>query len=287
MVATALTIGAAQEQARQALKGMSDSPGQQAQLILADLLDSPRAWILAHPEFILGEADKRSFGVALARLTNGEPLPYVLGWWEFYGRRFRLAPSVLIPRPESELLVEKALERLKLTPPPVKIVDVGTGSGCLGVTLAAEVPDIRLAVTDVSLETLHVARRNAREYGVDGRISFVQADLLEPLAGPFDLVVANLPYVPSSALRGMPAGRREPGLALDGGRDGLELTGRLLHSLPGKLSPTGAAFLEIGADQGTAVQSAAKAALPDADVQITRDLAGHDRVIEIRCGAHA
>jgi len=286
-VAKALTIGAAQVQARQTLKEVSDTPGQEAQLILADLLDRPRAWILAHPEFILGEADKRSFGVALARLAKGEPLPYVLGWWEFYGRRFRLAPSVLIPRPESELLVEKALERLRLIPAPVRIVDVGTGSGCLGVTLAAEVPNLCLAATDVSAEPLRVARRNAHEHGVEGRISFVQADLLDPLAGPFDLVVANLPYVPSSALRGTPVGRWEPGLALDGGPDGLEMTGRLLRSLPGKLSPTGAAFLEIGADQGKAVQSAAKLALPDADVQITQDLAGHDRVLEIRCGAHA
>jgi len=286
-VATALTIGAAQEQARQVLKGMSDSPGHEAQLILADLLDRPRAWILAHPEFILGVADKRSFGVALARLARGEPLPYVLGWWEFYGRRFRLAPSVLIPRPESELLVEKALERLKLIPPPVRIVDVGTGSGCLGVTLAAEVPGLCLAATDVSAEPLQVARWNAREHGVERRISFVQADLLDPLAGLFDLIVANLPYIPSGALRGTPVGRWEPGLALDGGPDGLEMTGRLLRSLPAKLSAKGAAFLEIGADQGKDVQSAAKAALPDADVQITRDLAGHDRVLEIRRGAHA
>src|SRR3989304_9160290 len=115
MVATAFTIGAAQEQARQALKGMSDSPGQQAQLILADLLDRPRAWILAHPEFSLGEPDKRSFGVALARLTNGEPLPYVLGWWEFYGRRVSLAPRGLIRRPESETLGGEGRGRPKLT----------------------------------------------------------------------------------------------------------------------------------------------------------------------------
>ena len=285
-MATDLTIGAAQEQARRALEGVSDTPGREAQLVLADLLDRPRAWILAHPEFILGEADKRSYAVALERLVGGEPLPYVLGWWEFYGRRFRLAPSVLIPRPETELLVEKALERFKLISPPARIVDVGTGSGCLGVTLAAEVPGLYLVATDVLAEPLQVAQRNAREHGVEGRIFFVQADLLAPLAGPFDLVMANLPYVPSSLLRGTPVGRWEPRLALDGGQDGLELTRRLLRLLPGKLSPTGVALLEIGADQGMALQSAAKAALPEADVQVTQDLAGHDRVLEIRCGAH-
>jgi release factor glutamine methyltransferase len=283
-LAPELTIRTAQAQARKALLGISPTSSLDAQLVLADVLDRPRAWVLAHPEARLGRVEQTSFAEALARLAAGEPLAYVLGWWEFYGRRFRLTPAVLIPRPETELLVETALDVIRRDRRPKRVVEVGTGSGCVAVTLAAEVPDLRLIAGDVSALALRVCKENLRLHGVEHQVDLVQSDLVESLAGPVDLVLGNLPYIPSASLDHLAVARGEPALALDGGSDGLEHFRRLLRQLRSILGPDAVVFLEIGAEQGPRAMDETRAAFPSASVRVLPDLAGRDRLVTIKLG---
>jgi release factor glutamine methyltransferase len=268
-----------QQWVSKSLEAFSDTPVLDAQVLLAQVLKKKRAWVLAYPEVSLSAAQEQNLREAVKRLQVGEPLPYVLERWEFFGRDFILTPAVLIPRPETELLVERALAWLVRRSGALRIVDVGVGSGCISVTLAAEIPGLELLAVDISWEALQVARRNAERHGVSRRVQFLQADLLTPLSGPFDLVCANLPYIPSSLLETLRVARAEPGLALDGGGDGLGLLRRLLADLSEKMNPGGLALLEIEASQGEAVRLLAAGSLPGCHVEVLPDLAGHDRLV--------
>ncbi|MEW5827694.1 MAG: peptide chain release factor N(5)-glutamine methyltransferase [Chloroflexota bacterium] len=260
-----------------------------AQVLLAHILERPRSWIAAHPEIEPEPVQLAALQDALHRLEKGTPLPYVLGHWEFFGLDLRVTPAVLIPRPETELLVERALSWLTAHPSRRRMVDVGTGSGCIAVTLAKRVPDLQALATDISGEALDIARQNAERHGVTERITFVQADLLDipsDLRPPaFDLLAANLPYIPTRTLHGLAVFNREPSVALDGGADGLSLVQRLLEAAPGQMSRPALALLEIEASQAESVRALAAQALPGSDIQIHQDLAGHDRLLEIRIQA--
>ena len=188
---------------------------------------------------------------------------------------------MLIPRPETELLVERALGWLREHPDRRAAADVGAGSGCIAVTLARHTPDLHVAAVDRSPAALDVTRQNARAHGVDARIDFFQADLLGSVPGSFDLICANLPYIPSADVNGLAVARHEPRLALDGGPDGLDLIRRLLAQLPTRLSPGGLALFEIEYRQGQSATALAQAAIPAARVQILPDLSGLDRILEV------
>jgi release factor glutamine methyltransferase len=276
-----MTIGAALEMGRCALQTLSDTPSLDSQLLLCEVLRCPRAWILAHPEAPLEDVHLTEFIIALTRYQHGEALPYVLGWWEFYGRRFRLTPAVLIPRPETELMVEEALSFLTGRTEIPLAADIGTGSGCVAITLAAEVPDLRIVASDLSAEALRVARSNSRDHGVESRVHLLQADLLTPLAASFGLICANLPYIPTPSLSDLEVARREPQVALDGGADGLAVIRRMLAQLPGVLAHEGRALFEIGAGQGKAVRDLANAVLPNSLITLRLDLAQHDRLLVV------
>src|SRR5574342_517985 len=187
-----------------------DWPELDAQLILAHVLGRERTWVLAHPEIALTKPQLAAAQSAAARLEDGTPLPYILGHWEFFGHDFRVTPDVLIPRPETESLVEGAIAWLQASPQRRTVADVGTGSGAVGVTLAMHVPEAYVLCTDLSLPALRVAQSNARKFEVGGRMDFVACDLLPPHhAGlttdlHFDLICANLPYIPSGRLAGLP-----------------------------------------------------------------------------------
>ncbi len=272
----------------------SDSPALDAQVLLAHALGRPRTWLLARPEAIPSPRDAQSFLGLLERAAAGEPIPYLIGAREFYGLDFIVTPAVLIPRPETELLVDKALgwlERQQTAdrrPPPSavrgprSVADIGTGSGCIAVALARFASHARIVATDISAEALEVAQANARKHEVVNRIEFFQGDLLEPLAEPVNLICANLPYVPTPSLDSLQVARSEPRLALDGGPDGLDLIRRLLGQAPAKLASHGALLLEIEAGQGAEVLALAQAALPAAQVGLRPDLAGRDRLLEIQ-----
>ena len=248
---------------------------------MAHRLGVSRAWILAHPEATLTPAQSQQLEENLAQLEAGQPLPYVLGEWEFFGRKYRVSPDVLIPRPETELLVEWAIEWLAKHPGRRLAADVGTGSGCIAVSLARQFQDLRIMALDISLPALRVAQDNAHRHQVPEQVWLVQSDLLAASHRPMDLICANLPYIPSATLQQLSVYGKEPGLALDGGADGLRPIRRLLGSTRDQLADGGAMLLEIEAGQGQAVLELCRQIIPEARVELHVDLAGRDRLVEI------
>jgi release factor glutamine methyltransferase len=277
-------ITSAIHHARQRLITTSETPALDAQVLLSHLLDKPRAWLLAHPEEMLTDAQAESLEISLQRLESGEPLPYLLGHWEFYALDFTVTPAVLIPRPETELLVDTALAWLKTHPGSRRAVDIGTGSGCIAVSLARHAPELTVIAADISWQALRVVRQNALRHQVLDRMRLVQMDLLSALAAqeaPLDLLCANLPYIPSPTLVKLPVSRWEPRTALDGGEDGLDFVRRLLEQAPARLKPGGLALLEIEAGQGAPAAALARGAFPQARIQVLPDLAGLPRLLTI------
>ncbi|HJW90528.1 MAG TPA: peptide chain release factor N(5)-glutamine methyltransferase [Anaerolineales bacterium] len=268
--------------AQRGFAGFSDTPRLDAQVLLGHIAGRSRAWIMAHSEAELSPEQALTLSLALQRVEAGEPLPYLLGRQAFFGLDFAVTQDTLIPRPETELLVERALEWLRANASRRLAADVGTGSGCISVSLVHEISDLTIFASDLSLPALRVARQNARTHGVAGRVFFQQADLFPASRQRFDLITANLPYIPSRKLPGLRVSAFEPRLALDGGPDGLGVIARLLEKAPDCLAPGGLILLEIEAGQGAAAQAVAHRAFPEAQVQIFKDLAGHDRVVSIQ-----
>jgi len=261
----------------------------EAALLLAHVLGRTREWVLAHPEAELTPEQSERFSRLMEQAERGAPLPYLLGQWEFFGLSFKVTPDVLIPRPETELLVEKALEKipnLRHSPQKAresqnpKIVDVGTGSGIIAVTLAVKLPHAHIAATDVSAAALEVARANAVAHGAGDRVQFIQGDLLEGV-GKENLICANLPYISTAELATLPVAKHEPTLALDGGPDGMRVVERLLATASKHLLQGGALLAELGATQGEAAATLARHYFPLARVEVHKDLAGLDRLLEI------
>ena len=266
-----------------ALAPHSETAVLDAQTALAALTQRSRAALLAHPEAQLTPAEAERVRQWAVRLARGEPLPYVLGEWPFYGRPFYVAPAVLIPRPETETLVETVLETL---PPQqaLRVVDVGTGSGCIALTLALERPAWFVVGADVSWPALQVARRNRERYRLEARVPLVQADLLGPLAGPWDAVVANLPYVPDWMLPFLPVSRWEPYQALAGGPDGLTFLRRLLEQAASRLRAGGHVFLELSPEQAPQVRAWLAGHPAWCRVHVREDLSHRPRVVwAVRC----
>ncbi len=276
------TIGDAWAQARRRLPG--DSPALDAQVLLSHASGRPRDWLLAHGDAELAPEQWARFNRLVDRCAAGEPLPYVLGRWEFFGLEFIVTPDVLIPRPETELLVEKALAWMRAHPPSkggARIVDVGTGSGCIAVSLAFFRPSAGVVAVDLSPAALEVARQNAGLHDVAHRIEFVQGSLLEAVSGAIDGLCATLPYIPTGMLRELPVSKTEPPSALDGGPDGLRWIRELLAQAPGKLASPGFIGIEIEASQGPAALALARTAFPEARVELHQDLAGLDRLVTV------
>lgn len=278
------SVGQALKEGRMALLNVSDTPGMDVQLVLSDILQQPRSWVLAHDETPLSPDQAQIYTRQIDRLADGVPLPYVLGWWTFYGRRFSVTPAVLIPRPDTECLVERAVEILS-TRENARVVDAGTGSGIIGITLALEAETCRVVASDLSCEALAVAADNARQHGVEGRVSFLQMDGLAALSGPVDLVCANFPYIDCETLAGLDVARHEPRAALDGGEDGLAVIRPALKRLPSLLAPGGSSLFEIEAGQGELAAREAARLLPGWSASILKDYAGRDRILSVRKGA--
>ena len=267
---------------------MSDTPDLDASVLLAHILKKPRTWVMAHPEVSLTPEQQNQLEDSLARLEDGEPFPYILGHWEFFGLDFDVTPDVLIPRPETELLVEKAIVWLQASPVRRTVADVGTGSGAIAISIATNIPDAHVLATDMSAAALEVARKNARQLNVADRIDFVLCDLLPPpphsfpTESHFDLICANLPYIPTETLQGLPIYRREPTIALDGGADGLDLFRRLMKIAPDWLAPNGLILLEIESTRGVQALSVAYDMFSQAELHLHQDLTGRDRLLEIQ-----
>jgi len=275
----------------------SESPRLDAELLLGHAIGADRTVLAAYPEALVGDGSAERFEADLARRELGEPVAYIRGFKEFYGQAFATDARALIPRPETERLVELAeaetIRRLAAAPrpagtPALRIVDVGTGAGTIAVALAVALrrrgagAEVELLATDVSADALALAVENAVGHSVADRIEFAEADLLPDGVRAFDLVLANLPYVPSGDVPRLPvAASFEPAVALDGGPDGLSLVGRLLERLPDALAPGGLSLLEIGSDQEDAVLALVARVLPGWPASVERDLAGAPRVARI------
>jgi release factor glutamine methyltransferase len=213
----------------------------------------------------------------IERRIKGEPAAYINGYREFYGLDFYVNRDVLIPRPETEHLVDKSINMVQKHQKPL-IADVGTGCGIIAVSLALNLPRAKIYATDISALALKVARLNCHKHGVSDRIKLIKGDMLEALPEPVDFIVANLPYVTQSELD---VSSFEPLLALDGGIDGVEKIKRLCHQVSGKLLPGGCLLLEIGQGQREAVTTLLNNLFPTAGIEVTPDLSGIDRVVSM------
>jgi release factor glutamine methyltransferase len=254
------------------------SPRLDAELIVAHVLALPRVQLYVQFDRPLSATELSDIRTRIKRRQAGESVAYLVGKKEFWGLDFAVDARVLVPRPETETLVEEARARLEGLEAP-RIADVGTGSGALAVTLAKLRPDAMVFASDVSAGALEVARGNAARLGA--AVTFLEGDLAVPLAAhaPFALMVANLPYIASADLAALPAEvRAEPALALDGGTDGLRLVSRLVEAAPALLAPEGVLALEIGAGQAAATAGLLTAS-GFVDLRTRPDLAGIERVV--------
>ena len=259
-------------------KKQLDSPRLTAELLLAHVLGCDRVKLYLDFERPLSKEELAAFRGLIERRSAGVPTHYLIGKREFYGRPFVVDARVLIPRPETEQLVEAALARLA---PEAKgpILELCTGSGCIGVTLAAERSFLEVIGVEVSSDAIAVSAENAALLGVVSRVTFLQGDLFAPVQGrTFPLIVSNPPYVQTGQIATLSAEvQQEPRLALDGGEDGLDVIGRIAGAAPSFLSPGGWLLLEIGDDQGARVVELFTAA-GLVEARFEEDFAGHDRL---------
>jgi release factor glutamine methyltransferase len=257
-----------------------------AEVLLGRALDKERADIYLGMESTLNDSDEKIFRESLTRRAKGEPVAYITGHKEFWSLDFVVTPDVLIPRPETELVVELALEGaiMAATKAPLKILDIGTGSGVIAIALAKELPAAEIWAVDVSAAALNIAEVNARRHGVAERIKFLDGDLFNPIAElgrRFDVIISNPPYVLSKEIANLGREVRdwEPKMALDGGPDGLDCYRHIIGGAHTYLAPEGRVLLEIGEDQGTAVAGLFVRAEGFEAATIFQDYAGKDRVI--------
>ncbi|MFW5941770.1 MAG: peptide chain release factor N(5)-glutamine methyltransferase [Chloroflexota bacterium] len=283
-----MTIQDALAWARHQLQGSPTAAGD-ARLLLQYVLGVEHSYLAAHPERLLEKDEETALRALVSRAAKQEPIPYIIGEAPFYGLSFKVTPDVLIPRPETELLVEQAIAWAEESEAR-RIVDVGTGSGCIAVTLARRLPRATILAIDVSAAALMVARENARRHrvagrsGEKGRVTFLQGSLLAPVSRWPHLIVANLPYITDEEWTAIDDGVKwyEPAGALRGGPDGLDSIRHLLYQARTRLEPGGAIFLEIGWRQGPAARDLAQSVFPAARVTVIPDYGGHDRIITIR-----
>jgi release factor glutamine methyltransferase len=281
--------------ARLAASG-SESARLDAEVLLADVLGVDRSGLIAHPEAVLSTGQIESYEAYIVRREAGEPVAYIRGLKEFYGAAISVDARVLIPRPETETLVELALARItadltgapRASDEPYLVWDIGTGSGAIAVAVASELrrrrygDAVRFLVSDISGDARDVATLNVVAHGLAHLFTFAEGDLVDVApapARPVDLLLANLPYVPAAMVPDLPvAASFEPAGALDGGPDGLDVIRRLLPRAPEVVAPGGAVLLEIGGDQAPLMRAAAAEALPGWSCTVHPDLSGSPRV---------
>ncbi len=274
-----MTLREALKKARETLTaGGIESPSLESEILLRHVLKIDTIQLYVSLEYELSPALENEFRNLIERRLSGEPTPYITGHREFYGLDFNLTRDVLIPRPETELLVEMAL---KLAKGRQVIADIGTGCGAIAVALAVHLPEARIYATDISVPALEVARLNCRKHNVLDRVRLFQGDLLEPLPEPVDLIIANLPYVRKADLPDKGTLSFEPRLALDGGADGMEVLRSLCYQLNGRLCGGGTVLLEVGLGMAKEISELLRRLFPTATVEVNRDLGGIERVIKL------
>ena len=256
----------------------------EAEVMVMTVMRMNRQNIFAEQETQVPANEAQELAEIIAQRLERVPLAYILGYREFYGINVVVTPSVLIPRPETEGMVEHTLfmALMGMETRELSIADVGTGSGAIAVNLAIHLPAARIYAVDISEPALDVAAWNIRAHSVADRVRLGHGDLLEAVPEPVDVIVANLPYIPTQRIPELqPEVRQEPGMALDGGPDGLDLVRRLLLQAPGKLNSPGIILLELDPDQFPAAEAEALQHFPDAEITAEQDLAHQDRIMVI------
>ncbi|MGD9117585.1 MAG: peptide chain release factor N(5)-glutamine methyltransferase [Dehalococcoidia bacterium] len=248
----------------------------EAEILLRHTLKIDRTQLYLDFEKELNPEDEKAFEALITRRLKGEPSAYIIGHREFYGRDFYVNAHTLIPRPESELLVETALRTVKERQLHT-IADIGTGCGAIAITLALEIPNAKIYATDLSAKALEVAEVNCKRHGADG-VRLLQGDMLEPLPEPVDLIAANLPYVQRAEIA---PDNFEPLLALDGGAKGTEMIARLCRQAKGKLKDDGSMLLEVGQGQSGAITGLLHHLFPSGITEVLPDLGGIERVASL------
>ena len=262
----------------------------EAEVMVMDVMRMPRQSIFAEQESQVSEQQQQSLNTIVERRLTREPLAYILNYREFYGVNLLVNPDVLIPRPETETMVEHALfmALMGMESRELVIADIGTGAGAIAINLAIHLPAARIYATDAYDATLDVAAYNIRMHNVADRVTLLKGDLLEPLPEPVDVIAANLPYLPTNRIPTLqPEVQWEPIAALDGGPGGIDLIGRLLQQAAAgdRIKPHGVILLELDPEQISEARSLATNAFPDAEITVEPDLAGLDRLLVVSLSA--
>jgi release factor glutamine methyltransferase len=268
-----------------------DDASVEAELLLGHVLRMAKTQLYTEPERVLTSVETRHLWRLVQRRLDHEPTAYILEHCEFYGIDFCINPHTFIPRPETELLVEKAVElahRISRQGRRITMDDVGTGCGAIAISLALALPQSKIYATDISASALRVAEINCRRHGVDSQVELLQGNLLEPLPQPVDMIVANLPYIKDREFKDLSPEIRnfEPKMALAGGEDGLDKIQQMLEQMPGKPGThrsecSGCFLLEIGQGQGEMVTSLIKSYFPQSSIELISDLGGIERVVKV------
>lgn len=262
------------------LQSKSESADIEINVILSYFLRKDLSWILAHADTLLSEDQQKDLDQGLLRLLNKEPLAYIIGQANFFGSAYIVNKDVLIPRPETEILVENALEWLGSHPGSKKIIDIGTGSGSIIISILQKYPKLRGVAVDISDKALRIADENKKKFSIK-QLSFIQMNCMEGIHEKFDLIVANLPYIPEKIVPGLPVSMHEPKLALNGGADGLQIIKKTIQQIPTRIESPGLVLMEIQNDQAQTVAKFVNDVLPDGNVTVIKDYAGYDRIIRI------
>jgi len=268
------------------LRTRIDDASVEAELLLGYVLRMSKTLLYTEPERALTSAETKRLWRLVRRRLDYEPTAYILGHCEFYGIDFCIDPHTFIPRPETELLLEKAVELAQHISHPGKqitIADIGTGCGAIAISLALALPKAKIYATDISASTLRVAGMNCRRHAVNSQVELLQGNLLEPLPQPVDMIVANLPYIKDREFKNLsPEIKKfEPMMALAGGEDGLDKIQQMLGQMPEKLNYEACFLLEIGQGQGERVTSLTTSYFPQADIELISDLGGIERVVKV------
>ena len=250
--------------------------------LLSHFLNVDVTWIILHSQDDLPDELLPVLNNHFEALKTGHPLPYIIGEWDFFGYTFKISENVLIPRPETELLVGTAIDWLKKQVPENRsFIDIGTGTGCIPVSILINTDFSSGVATDISISALNVAVDNRSTYNLQNRLQFICADLLYPIKQKFNLITANLPYIPTNKLETLEVKKYEPLLALDGGIDGLDVIKRLLIDSVDKITKPGLILLEIEEEQGAVIEVFAAQSFPNGKIRIQKDYANRDRFVQI------
>ena len=250
-------------------------------VLLSHVQNKTKSWLTANPDAYISASQIQQLDDLLNQLISGVPLAYLIGHWSFFGFDFFVNSSVLIPRPETELLVEKALAWLCTNPSLRSMAEVGIGSGCISVSLSNQIPDLQICATDISLTALQVAEQNINRYSLN-KIFLVQSNLLDCFQKKFDLICANLPYIPSSKLDTLPISQYEPIRALDGGEEGLLIIKKFINAAPNYLAEKSLLLMEMESSQKEAMLDLANKYFRNSSIQVIEDLANLPRLLMVQ-----